>query len=83
MGWASTRGTGSPMYISARFVRSLASVMSSLTVYSTLPVLSSLRATAESARSAASSVAPLAISIPTANRKASPVSCAVSSGCAA
>ena len=67
-----------PVYMSARFAGSLASVMSSFTVYSTLSVLSNFLATVERARSAASSVAPLAMSIPIPNRKASPVNCAVS-----
>ena len=53
-----------PANISAKLEMSVASVMSSLTVYSTLKVLSSFRATPFSARSAASSSVPLCMSIP-------------------
>ncbi len=72
------------MYMSARFAGSLASVTSSFTVYSTLSVLSSLRATVDRARSAASSVVPLAMSKPMAIRIASLVSAEsiVTSACA-
>jgi hypothetical protein len=52
----------SPMYMHARFPGSVASAISSFTVYSVLSARSSLRPTAVSARSAASSAVPLLIS---------------------
>ena len=50
------------MNMHARFTGSVASAMSSFTVYSVLSARSSLRATAVSARSAASSAVPLLMS---------------------
>ena len=52
------------MNMHARFAGSVASAMSSFTVYSVLSARSSLRATAVNARSAASSADPLLISSP-------------------